>query len=163
AAVDLDKCRDPESGAIAAWAEAIIDRATSAYVEVTVSGTGLRIIGTGTGEAVHRKLPVPGGCEGAAIELYRRAVRYITISGKEIGHCTELPSIDTLIDTLLTENDTAEISRRGHGDGYDHHDHHDHHDRDRDRDHDRVHDDLFGNGIDRIIRDGVPEGQRSQA
>src|SRR5262245_50477673 len=55
AAVDLDRCRDPASGAIAPWAQAIVDRAPGAYVEVTVSGTGLRIIGIGTGEEVHRK------------------------------------------------------------------------------------------------------------
>ena len=44
AAIDLDKCRDPESGNIDAWAQDIIDRASGAYVEVTVSGTGLRVI-----------------------------------------------------------------------------------------------------------------------
>ena len=45
-AVDLDHCRDPETGAVDAWAQEILDAAPTAYHEVTVSGAGLRIIGT---------------------------------------------------------------------------------------------------------------------
>src|SRR5262245_62108982 len=41
AAIDLDHCRDSETGAIDAWAQAIIDRASEAYIEVTVDGSGL--------------------------------------------------------------------------------------------------------------------------
>jgi primase-polymerase (primpol)-like protein len=47
AALDLDKCRNVESEELALWAQAYVDeaKALGAYVEVTVSGTGLRIIG----------------------------------------------------------------------------------------------------------------------
>src|SRR5271169_4050713 len=67
-AIDLDKCRDPETGAIAAWAQEIVDAAPGAYAEVTVSGTGLRIIGIATGPETHRRFSVAGR-EGAGIEI----------------------------------------------------------------------------------------------
>jgi Primase C terminal 2 (PriCT-2) len=44
--VDLDDCRDLETGDIAPWAQEIVDQFPGAYIEITVSGTGLRIIGT---------------------------------------------------------------------------------------------------------------------
>ena len=75
AAIDLDHCRDSETGAIDAWAQAIIDRASDAYIEVTVSGSGLRVVGTATGKVTHTRYKVSGH-NGAGIELYRRAVRY---------------------------------------------------------------------------------------
>ena len=48
-AIDLDHCRDPETGAVDAWAQEILDAAPTAYQEVTVSGAGLRIIGIAKG------------------------------------------------------------------------------------------------------------------
>src|SRR5262249_27252770 len=48
-AIDLDDCRDPDTGAIDPWALEILNAAPNAYREVTVSGTGLRIIGIATG------------------------------------------------------------------------------------------------------------------
>ncbi len=42
-AIDLDGCRDPETGEIAEWAEKVVDRFRS-YTEVSPSGTGLYII-----------------------------------------------------------------------------------------------------------------------
>ena len=46
AAFDLDDCRDPKTGALAPWAQDLIEESQS-YVEITPSGTGLRIIGYG--------------------------------------------------------------------------------------------------------------------
>ena len=40
--VDLDACRDPDSGAIEPWAEGVIDTLDS-YTEVSPSGTGIHI------------------------------------------------------------------------------------------------------------------------
>ena len=48
--LDLDKCRNPETEAIEPWAQDIMARLPGAYTEVTVSGTGIRIIATGTGD-----------------------------------------------------------------------------------------------------------------
>ena len=136
-AVDLDKCRDPETGKVDAWAQKILDQASSAYVEVTVSGTGLRIIGIACGAAVHRKFNLKADRERAAIEVYRGAVRYITVSGLQIGNCHELPNIDALIDDLVTEH--TDSSEHDTQNGFDLDD------------------------IDALIRNGAPEGQRSEA
>jgi primase-polymerase (primpol)-like protein len=55
-AADLDDCHDWETRAIAPWARAIIDRAPNGtYCEVTVSGTGLHLLGEATGKCLIRK------------------------------------------------------------------------------------------------------------
>src|SRR5262249_6641292 len=109
AAIDLDRCRDSETGAIDAWAKAIIDRASDAYIEVTVSGSGLRVVGTAIGKATHTRYKAPGH-NGAGIELYRRAVRYITVSGLQIGNSDTLSNIDALIDNLASEHGDAKLA-----------------------------------------------------
>ena len=77
--IDLDKCRDPQSGVIAPWAQRLIERLDS-YTEVSPSGTGVHVL-------VRATLPGPGkkrnGTEGGAIEAYDRA-RYFTVSGQVV-------------------------------------------------------------------------------
>ena len=135
-AIDLDHCRDPESSAIDPWARQIIDAAPGAYCEITVSGLGLRILGIATGPEVHRAFNIPGGRDGARVEIFRRATRYITVSGLELSDCVELPNIDGLIDDVVAQYDGDHAHAAG-GNGFD--------------------------DIDDIIRCGVPEGQRSEA
>ena len=72
--------------------------APDAYCEVTVSGTGLRLIGTATGEEVHRRFRIINARPDAKLELFRNTARFITISGLQLGHCEQLPSIDEFID-----------------------------------------------------------------
>jgi primase-polymerase (primpol)-like protein len=74
AGVDLDHCRDPETGKVALWAADIIRRLDS-YTEVTPSGAGVRIW-------VRATLP-PGGRKKGRIELYDRD-RYFTITGAHV-------------------------------------------------------------------------------
>src|SRR5215469_16238401 len=69
-AVDLDHCYDRNTGKIESWAQIEIDTANS-YVEITVSGAGLRILGVGSGAELHRKFRIQGAINGAAIEVYR--------------------------------------------------------------------------------------------
>jgi primase-polymerase (primpol)-like protein len=57
-AVDLDHCRNSVTCEIEAWAQNEIAGADGAYVEVTVSGTGLRILGTGDGGELQRKFKI---------------------------------------------------------------------------------------------------------
>jgi putative DNA primase/helicase len=59
--VDLDHCRDPQTGAIEAWASAIVTQLAS-YTEITPSGAGLRIW-------VEGHLPAWGRKHGA-LEMY---------------------------------------------------------------------------------------------
>jgi len=62
--VDLDKCRDPETGEIKEWAEKIIE-ALGGYAEVSQSGTGVHIIVRGKGPNKKR-----GGVEAYSSERY---------------------------------------------------------------------------------------------
>ena len=102
AAFDLDKCRDPASGAIAEEAQAIVDRAAS-YTELTVSGTGLRVIGLGNGSEIHRKQKVPNS--SVEVESYSNTGRYIVISGNPLPgvwpHIADISgSITAVVDEL---------------------------------------------------------------
>jgi hypothetical protein len=140
-AIDLDKCRDKETSAIDAWAQAILDAATNAYHEITPSGEGLRI-GTATGADTQRLFPIYGARPRARIEVYRRTTRYITISGKEISHCTNLVNIDHLIDNIVVQHE-AQAQERTNANG-------------------AILDISGIDDIDNIIKFGVPEGQRSE-
>ena len=71
--IDLDKCRDPETGEVEGWAQEIIDEVSEGYVEVSPSGTGIHII-------------VPGAVRGGAvkkglIEMYSQT-RFFTVTGR---------------------------------------------------------------------------------
>jgi hypothetical protein len=103
AAIDLDDCRDKDTGEMDSWAANIVQRACT-YCEITPSNEGLRVIGLTAGCSVplHRAFPVPG-TEGVRCELYRSASRYVTITGQQIGHAAMLANIDGLLDALYAE------------------------------------------------------------
>jgi putative DNA primase/helicase len=108
--IDVDHCRDPQSGAIAAEAQAIIS-ALGTYAEISVSGSGVHLIGRGT---------LPAGCRhrahlaGFEVELYARG-RYFVMTGDtlpgspdEIRECQ--PQLDALLSHLFAWQD-AEPAR----------------------------------------------------
>jgi P4 family phage/plasmid primase-like protien len=99
-AFDIDDCRNARTGVIHPWAEALIAQAGS-YTEITVSGTGVRIIGRGNGSKLHRKLRVTGG---VSCEIYRGATRYIVMTGNQIGD-NPIVNIDAVMDATLAELD----------------------------------------------------------
>jgi len=70
--VDLDHCRNRETGEIEPWAKEIIDILKS-YHEITPSGTGVRVY-------VKGKLPDGHSCRGDGIEVYSKN-RFFTVSG----------------------------------------------------------------------------------
>lgn len=72
--MDLDKCRDPESGEVEPWATEIVNGLGS-YTELSPSGEGLHIILKG-------KVPAPLKLD--YIEMYS-IERYFTISGHVFG------------------------------------------------------------------------------
>lgn len=103
AAFDIDKCRNKETGAIAEEAMALVDDAAS-YTEMTVSGTGLRIIGFGSGGKVHRKQALPGGT--VEVESYRDAERYIVVTGIPLpGAWPHMADITSEMDDLVADLD----------------------------------------------------------
>ena len=140
---DLDHARNAETGTIDPWAKDLQAEANGAYCEVTVSGSGLRLIGKVSGPETHRKFTFDRKTR-AGIELYRNTARYITVSGLEIGNCPELPPLDSFIDTVLARFDGRANRKAGGGLDFN---------------------DVTGRqeiDYDVIIKNGVPEGQRSE-
>lgn len=81
AGVDLDDCRDLDTGALAPWG-ALVVTALASYTEVSPSGTGVKIF-------VRGSLPEPGkGIKKADIEVYDRR-RFFTVTGQ---HLTGTPT-----------------------------------------------------------------------
>jgi hypothetical protein len=105
-AFDLDDCRDTSTGKIEPSATQLVARAKS-YVEVTPSGNGLRILGTGTGPRIQRKQAVPGA-NGMTLETYRGCERFIAVTGNALpGAASELADNDQLVDEIVAELDAA--------------------------------------------------------
>jgi putative DNA primase/helicase len=75
AGVDLDGCRDPDTGQIQPWAQQIIEQLRS-YTELSVSGKGVHIICRGG-------LP-PGRRRKGPIELYD-AGRFFVVTGQRLN------------------------------------------------------------------------------
>jgi hypothetical protein len=155
AAGDLDHCRDPETGMVDAWAETLHAEANGAYREITVSGRGLRIIGIANGDEVHRKFTFDRKT-GAGLELYRNTARYITISGCEIGSCAKLPPLDGFIDTAFARYAStaggarARKGTQANGSGT------------NGLDFNNAGPQPSSIDYDEVIRNGAPEGQRSE-
>lgn len=146
-AVDIDRVRDPSTNDVVRWARQLCEEATGAYVEVTVSGTGLRILGRVSGPGLHRRFNFDRKT-GAGIELYRNTPRYVTVSGLQVGECAKLPVIDEILDRWFaryaTGGDSGESAAGNGGDG-------------------GVLDfnDVRG-PYDDVIRNGCPKGERSE-
>jgi putative DNA primase/helicase len=71
--IDLDNCRNAETGDVAPWAQEILDRAGDGYIEISPSGTGIHIITRGAVRG--------GGIRRGPVEMYSRG-RYFTITGR---------------------------------------------------------------------------------
>jgi hypothetical protein len=78
--IDLDKCRNPETGKLDQWADDIVALGET-YWELSPSGTGLRAI-------VRGKIEKTVKCDTAHVELYR-SLRYLTITGDHIEETPE--------------------------------------------------------------------------
>jgi primase-polymerase (primpol)-like protein len=73
--IDLDDCRDPETGEIDQWAQDIID-SVDTYTEISPSGTGIHLILRGM-------LPGDRNRRGD-IEMYEH-LRYFTVTGRPVS------------------------------------------------------------------------------
>jgi len=78
--LDIDKCRDPQTGKIDSSAQQIMNDIAS-YTEISPSGTGIRIFAKG-------KLP-PNGRKRGNIEMYD-SDRYLTLTGHHHPGAPEL-------------------------------------------------------------------------
>ena len=75
--IDLDDCRNPETGELAEWAQKIIDRVRDGYIEVSPSGTGVHVITRGTVRGSGKTQKKMGS---GKVEMYSRE-RFLTITG----------------------------------------------------------------------------------
>jgi hypothetical protein len=73
-AVDLDHCREPQSGRLETWASSVLDE-LPAYAELSPSATGVRLFCLG-------KLP-PNGRKKGAFEVYETS-HYVTVTGQRL-------------------------------------------------------------------------------
>jgi putative DNA primase/helicase len=94
--VDLDGCRDPETGQIEPWAKRIVDELNS-YSEISPSGTGVHVILKG-------ELP-PGQNRKGAFEVYDRG-RYFTFTGEHLHGTPKIAesrqeALEALVDRIL--------------------------------------------------------------
>jgi NrS-1 polymerase HBD domain len=77
--IDLDKCRDPQTGALAEWARKIIGQINS-YAELSPSGTGVKLFAVAVKLSERCKTKYQGG----AVEMYDRA-RFFTVTGQIVA------------------------------------------------------------------------------
>ena len=91
--IDLDKCRNPETGAIEPWAKKIIDRLDS-YTELSPSGRGVHILVKGRIPGTRRRT--------GNVEMYDRG-RFFTVTGVLIGTCKTIEARQPQLDTLYEE------------------------------------------------------------
>lgn len=106
AAIDLDGCRDPETGEIDERAQDIIERA-DAFAEVSPSGTGIHIYLQGSVPS-----DLTNGTTG--IELYDN--RQMTVTGRQVpGTPDSVPERQELLDELADEHMTESVTPDGGG------------------------------------------------
>lgn len=79
--VDLDDCRDPETGDLAAWAENVVDDVPT-YAEASPSGTGLHLFGIGFKPDGDTRADVADA--DGHLEMYDTG-RYFTVTGHTVG------------------------------------------------------------------------------
>jgi putative DNA primase/helicase len=89
--IDLDNCRNPETGEIQTWAEEIVLRLNS-YTELSPSGTGLHVI-------VQGQLPA-GGRRKSQVEMYDRG-RFFTMTGQALhGYTSTIENRQKLLEEI---------------------------------------------------------------
>jgi hypothetical protein len=106
AGVDLDNCRDPETGEVSAWASEMLSNLDS-YAEVSPSGTGLHVWVFGFKPGDKCKTEVENGEE---IEIYDHDdVRYLTVTGDHVeGSPETVEQRNDVLGNLYRENFEAD-------------------------------------------------------
>lgn len=148
AAIDLDRCRDPDTRSFEKWVMNFLDVFKHTYIEATPSGFGCRIWGLTADhtDPVNRKFSLEIDGKQIAAELFRRTPKVLTVTGLQLGTAKALVNIDRGFSWGITwgERRKAEAAEaagkvqlqefNGNGPGYD-----------------------VGH-IEQIVRDGAPAG-----
>lgn len=113
--IDLDDCRDPDTGDVAEWAGTIVED-LGGYWEVSPSGTGLRSFLEGD---------LPDDCLGkhGDFEVYAES-RYLTVTGDRLDGTDadltgELTAGELAVRRWLSDRDDGEADRPAHTTGSD--------------------------------------------
>jgi len=86
AAIDLDKCRNPQIGELEDWAQAVVDEIAS-YTEISPSGRGVHIWVKGSVPA--------GGNRRGRVEMYdQNSPRYLTVTGNPLNGYSDIREFD---------------------------------------------------------------------
>jgi putative DNA primase/helicase len=101
AGIDLDHCRNSQTGEIKPWAKAIIDQVGS-YTEVSPSGEGIRIF-------VEAKLP-DGRRKSGDTEAYDKG-RFFTVTGNSLNGNSIAKWDGTKLHDLLFGKDEAKVTK----------------------------------------------------
>lgn len=96
--VDLDKCRDSETGDIQPWAKEILDCLKS-YAEVSQSATGVHVIVKGKLPGNGRRKQVSGG---GAIEVYDQG-RFFVMTGNHLEGPETIDDCSHALDELYVK------------------------------------------------------------
>ncbi|WP_245516568.1 AAA family ATPase [Methylobacterium segetis] len=105
--IDLDDCRDPETGTLQAWAQVAVDFGET-YAEVSPSGCGLRFFVRGLVDG--RKI------DAAQVEIYTGG-RYLTVTGRHVpGTPTEIRPAPRLVAYLQERADQFRAAQRAAAD-----------------------------------------------
>ena len=112
--IDLDGCRDPQTGAVAEWAKEIILKFGS-YAEVSPSQTGVKIFcraenPLGGGKKIQLQNVPKTGEKAPAIEVYDR-LRYFAVTGWRLANCHEIRDAGDAIQWLKSKHWPAEPDR----------------------------------------------------
>ena len=100
AGIDLDDCRDPDSGDLEAWANDLLDDVET-FTEVSPSGTGLHLYGLGFVPDGGNRGDVPDA--PGHVEMYDSG-RYFTVTGERVdGTPADVRQVNDGIDDVHAE------------------------------------------------------------
>jgi archaellum biogenesis ATPase FlaH len=101
--IDLDGCRDKETGRVEPWALEIV-LTFGTYAEVSPSGTGIKLFGKTTKKWEHRNKKPMGG-DHVGIEVYQ-AGRYFAVTGMSVDESfADVEDVTTELEWLATKFD----------------------------------------------------------
>lgn len=101
--IDLDNCRNTETGELNDWAKALLNKFKS-YAEISPSGRGVKILLKGT-------LP-GGGHHNDKIGVFQKA-RYFCLTGHVINGCSEIRSCQKELDDLIKREWPDDFRKQG--------------------------------------------------
>lgn len=99
--IDLDHCRDRESGELSVWAQRVLSSFSHTYQEISPSGGGMRIIGRGKLPGTDHVYHVQGERLGAKIEIFDQG-KYTTLTGHRYNDATTVEDCQDALDKLYS-------------------------------------------------------------